>query len=158
MENILQSKKSLIIWMDFSVAYLMECTKNEVLTFTIKSGNYLLLGKHKSLIDSNIQNLPNQEQLSSYYRRISNYIIDYEDVILLGPSGSKNELFNLLLLNPDFDCINMSIRDAGKMNNHERETLIRNDTFRTSHTLSSLLTRENSIFRNEPSRRYSSVV
>lgn len=154
----MKSKKILAIWMDFSIAYLMEFTNNQVTTVTIESGGNHFKGMHKSQIDCNSLNFPNQEQLSSYYRKISGYIIDYEEVALFGPSGSKNELFSILLLNPLFDRINMSAKDAVKMNDSERELLIRSNAVRTNRTITAFRKREGSFVEFEPFGYFTSAV
>jgi hypothetical protein len=144
--------------MDFSIAYLMEYTNNQVLTVTIESDGYLLTEMQKSPTDNNLLKLPDQEKLSSYYRKISDYIIDYEEVILLGPTSSKNELFSILLLDPLFDRINMSVKDAVRMNDSERESFIRSNAVRTDRTPSAFRKRESSFVEYEPFGYFTSEV
>jgi len=145
----MQSKNTLTIWMDFSIAYLMENAKNKLLIITIGSGNYPLKGKHKSLLTNNMLNLSDQEQLSSYYQKISNYILDYDEVTLFGPVGSKNELFGILLLNPLFNKINMSVKDTAKMNDFDIESFLLTNSGRTKRNPSAFRQRNYSLFQLE---------
>ena len=154
----MQSKKNLAIWMDFSIAYLMECSNDEILTVTIESGNNQPAEKSKSLLDNELLKLPDEEQLSSYYRKICDYILDYEEVTLLGPSGSKNELFGILLLDPLFNRINMSVKDAVKMNESERESFIRSNAVRTDRAPSAFRRWESSFVEYEPFGYFTSEV
>jgi len=121
----MKSTKYLGIWMDHSIAHVMGFENDTIVTNTVEShlipppdGQSLYPDK-ESVSDTS------QEQRSEYYQKLSDLILDYESVVLFGPTESKNELFNLLIYNHLFDKINLAIKHAVQMDEIERTKFIR---------------------------------
>ena len=85
----MKSKKLMAIWMDESVAYLMESVDDKIFTTKIKSGYNHRTVIQKSIPDSMGDFLQAQSQIADYFYKISEYIVDFEKIILFGPVGSK---------------------------------------------------------------------
>ncbi len=119
------SPKSLGIWMDHSTARLMEFTGQQIETKTIES-EFTHEEKTDSLGKSeNIMHNKEQQRQSAYYKNLGNVIINYEAVILFGPTDAKVELFNVLRADHHFDKIKIEIKTADKMSEHQQHAFVK---------------------------------
>jgi hypothetical protein len=121
----MKSKKLLGIWMDHSTAYLTELTNDTLVTKTVES-------KPKSQVNNadlyykDESHVLNKEQgeLSAYYKRLGDTILEYDEVILFGPTDAKNELLNVLKADHHFDKIKMEAKSSDKMTENEQHAFI----------------------------------
>ena len=122
----MKSTKYLGIWMDHSIAYLMELTNDTIVTNTIESLPKLQ-AKEEDLYYKDESHMLNKEQnqLSAYYKKLSDVILDYEEVILFGPTEAKNELFNFLKDNHLFDKIKIEIKTTDKITENQRHAFVK---------------------------------
>lgn len=107
--------KQLGIWMDHSIAYLMELTNDTIIENIVA----LETTQHEKESDLNknetlIQNKEQQFQ-SNYYKKLSDIIRNYQEVILFGPTDAKNELLNLIKDDHLFENIKFAVKDSDKM-------------------------------------------
>ena len=117
--------KYLGIWMDYSVAHVMGFENDTIVTNTIKSHLIPPPEQQNSFPGGDSKPDIFQNRRSEYYQKLSDFILDYESVILFGPAESKNELFNLLIFNHLYDKINLAIKPADQMSEAERGSFIR---------------------------------
>lgn len=124
----MKKAKKIGIWMDYSVAHLMgfidEAIDLETIELELKQQlkeNSLFKGE-KIMYDKDL--LYKRE----YYKNISEVILNYNEVILFGPTSAKTELFNNLSDDDRFENINFIIMQTDKMNNTQRLTFV-NDYF-----------------------------
>lgn len=111
--------------MDHSTAHLMELSNNVIITTTIKSKPQPLEDQQNVYKDeSHILN-KEHNQLSAYFKKISDEIRNYEEVLLFGPSEAKNELLNLLKGNHLFDKIKIKAKPADKMTGIKRVAFVK---------------------------------
>ena len=122
----MKSTKSLGIWMDHSNAYLMELAIGTMISKTVESQPKLQV-KEEDLYYKDESHMLNKEQkrLSAYYRKLSDVILNYEEVILFGPTEAKNELLNLLKDNHLFDKIKIDVKSADKMTENQQHTFVK---------------------------------
>jgi len=121
----MKSKKLLGIWIDHSIAYLTELTNDKLVTETVES-------KPKSQVNSadlyykDESHELNKEQglLSTYYKKLGDAILDYDEVILFGPTDAKNELLNVLKADHLFDKIKIETKPADKMTENQQHAFI----------------------------------
>ena len=144
--------------MDHTIAYLYECKNNTVVTNTIASRNRHDLGDFYSHKESDGTLSPRPKQFSAFFQEISDVIIGYEDVILFGPTGSKNELFNHLLHNHLFDRINMAIKQMERLDDSEREAFVLENTFHQGHRISSFQQRACSFVSYRPFGHFTAAI
>jgi len=120
----MKSKKQLGIWMDHSTAYLMALTNGTIVSSTIESSP-ILQGDQQNVYKDESHGLNKEQgQLSTYYRKLGDVILDYDEAVLFGPTEAKNELFNLIKENHLFDKIEIAIQPADKMTESERNTFV----------------------------------
>jgi stalled ribosome rescue protein Dom34 len=121
----MKAKKQTGIWMDHSVAHLMELKNNEIAASTIKS-KFTHQEKEHSLSrgENNMHNKEQHEQ-ADYYKNISNAIKNYDEVILFGPTKAKNELANLLKADRHFENLKIEVKDTDKMSESEQQNFVK---------------------------------
>jgi hypothetical protein len=121
----MNKNKLLGIWMDHSDAYLMELANDTIVTKRIVSET-----DHKDREDKwdgheKGIHTKEQHQQSSYYRKIRDAILEYQKVVIFGPTDAKHELFNLLQTDHLFEDINIEVLNADKMTENQMHTFIR---------------------------------
>ena len=111
--------KNLGIWMDHSIAHLMEFTSKhfEIKTIESKFTNQDL-AKSETLMH-------NKQQLSDYYKKIGEAIKNYKRVILFGPTNAKVELFDLLSEDERFLKIKFEIKNTDKMSENQQHQFVK---------------------------------
>jgi len=120
----MKSTKYLGIWMDHTIAYLMELKNHTIVTNTIESPPKLQ-EREQNLKDESLLQNKEQNQLSDYFRRLGDVIKDYEEVVLFGPTEAKNELLNLLKDNHHFEKIKIEVKPADKMTENQRHAFVK---------------------------------
>jgi stalled ribosome rescue protein Dom34 len=113
------------IWMDHSIANVMEFTIDPIQTKTIKS-NFTHEAKEAS-IRKGEDRMHNKEQreMALYYDKLGEVIKKYEHVILFGPTNAKEELFNYLKEDHHFDHVKIEIVHADKMTDNQQHAFVR---------------------------------
>jgi hypothetical protein len=120
----MKRRKRLGIWMDHSIAHLMEFTNKhfEIKTIESKLTNELKienLSKIKSITPNKKKRL-----LLDYYKKLSEAIKDYEQVILFGPTDAKIEFFDLLSEDIRFLKIKFEIKNTDKMTENQQQAFV----------------------------------
>ncbi len=111
--------------MDNSTAYLMELTNDSIVQNSILS-EFTREDKEQSLRKS--ENLMHNKEKSmqlAYYKKISAVILNYDEVILFGPTKAKNELLNLLKDEHLFDKIRIEAKDSDNMTESQMQAFVR---------------------------------
>lgn len=120
----MKRRKRLGIWMDHSIAHLMEFTNKhfEVKTIESKLANKVKkesLFKNESLLSNKKKGL-----LLDYYKKLSEAIKDYEQVILFGPTNAKIEFFDLLSEDIRFLKIKFEIKNTDEMTENQQQDFV----------------------------------
>lgn len=117
----MKTAKKLGIWMDHSIAHLMEFTSNPFEIKTIESK----FNHHKKMEalskSENGMHHKEQQQLSSYYKILGEVIKDYKRVLLFGPTNAKVELLAILSENERFGKIKIEIKETDKMTANQKK-------------------------------------
>lgn len=117
--------KKIGIWMDHSVAHLMECCPRTMTTTIIKS-DFTQQAKQSSVDKSeNLMHNKEQHMLSDFFKKIADVIKQFDEVLLFGPSEAKLELKNILKDDHHFDKIKIEVHSAGKMTELQERLLVR---------------------------------
>jgi hypothetical protein len=117
--------KQIGIWMDHSIANIMEFNLDPIVTTTIES-KFTHEVKSESFGKSeNLMHNKEQHQQSEYYRKLGEIIKNYESVILFGPTDAKVELFNILRKDHVFDKINIDVKQADKMTENQQHAFVK---------------------------------
>ncbi len=120
----MKSLKQLGIWMDHSNAYLMALTDG-----VIEEGKVELESTDEEKADHSDSekhiHTKEQHEQSRYYKKLSDIIKVYKEVLLFGPTDAKEELFNLIKADHFFDNIKIEVKHADKMNEPQMHTFVR---------------------------------
>jgi len=120
----MKTTKKLGIWMDHSTAHLMESSETPLEIETIES-KFTHDEKVKSLVkgESHMHH-KEQQLLADYFKKIEKVILNYDKVLLFGPTSAKTELFNILSEDNRFAKIKIYVKETDKMNAHQRQNFI----------------------------------
>jgi hypothetical protein len=121
----MKSSKHLGIFMDHSVAHLMELTNDSFVTSIIESQSTLMEDANYLRKDEGLLHNIEKYQRSDYFKRLSSIIRDYDEVILFGPTDAKSELHNLLKADHHFDKIKIEVKPADKMTENQQQAYVR---------------------------------
>lgn len=108
------------IWMDHANAHLMELASTEMVTTTIAS-TFTHEEKKETLNkgEKAMHHKEQQEELA-FYQKIAAVVLQYEEVLLFGPTNAKLELMNILKDDHRFDRIHIEIRQTDKMTENQQ--------------------------------------
>ncbi len=120
----MKTTKRLGIWMDHSTANLIEFTDDKTASIAVDAQvgeqDEPLNARDETMIQNKEQN-----ELSDYFKRISEVIKDYDEVLLFGPTHAKDELNNLLKEDHHFDEVKIEIKPADNMTENQQEAFVR---------------------------------
>jgi nitrogenase subunit NifH len=119
------TKKNLGIWMDHSSAHLMEFTTEAIETNIIESKFTHQEKEHSLGKSEHVMHNKEQHQQSEYYKKLGETIINYDGVILFGPTDAKVELHNILKADHRFAKIKIEIKQADKMTENQQHAFVR---------------------------------
>jgi hypothetical protein len=122
----MKTAKNLGVWMDHSKAHLIDLTNDSMVTYTVEPNTILKDESQDFGNDESRTHNKEQNQLSDFFKKLSDYIIDFDDVILFGPTNAKTELLNLLKKNHHFDKIRIIAKSADNMTNNQLQAFVEN--------------------------------
>jgi len=116
--------KNIGIWMNHSIAYIMEFTAGLITTITVESKHSesaikLGIANNESLSFFNEQHIQAQ-----YYKKLEESIKDCKEVILFGPTYAKVKLYNALRLDKRFAKTKIGVTQAENMTNEEQQEFV----------------------------------
>jgi predicted lipid carrier protein YhbT len=121
---MIRSKK-LGIWMDHSIAHLMECCPRTMTTTIIKSDFTHQIEQSSFDKSENLMHNKEQQMQASYFKKIAAVIKQFDEVLLFGPTEAKLELKNMLDDDHHFDKIKLGIHPADKMTEMQERLFVR---------------------------------
>jgi len=121
----MKTERKLGVWMDHSIAHLMELTDKPFEIETIES-EFDHEDKEESLTkgESLMHNKEQHSQLK-YFKKLSHEIQNFHRVVLFDPTTAKQELFNLLSKDHNFMKTNIEVKDTDKMTPKQQEAFVR---------------------------------
>jgi stalled ribosome rescue protein Dom34 len=119
------TRKKIGIWMDHSIAHLMEYSNNPFEIKTIES-NFTHQEKVNSFLKGEIHmhNKEQQEQ-AKYYKKLIDVIKKYKEVILFGPTNAKEELYNVLNADNRFGDVKIQVKQTDKMTQKQQHAFVK---------------------------------
>ena len=118
--------KRLGIYIDYENAFLMELINNLIVSRDIKFEVNEKTDIENSGIQPIIIHKDEEEHLKmAYYVELGDIISNYHEVVLFGPNIVKNELFNLLKFDHNFETIKIKIGSNDVMNIAEMHAYVK---------------------------------
>lgn len=118
--------KNLGIWMDHSIAHMMELKNDEITTHNILSDFTHQEKEHSLSKNENLMHNKEQHQQSKYYNTIKDAAKNYENILIFGPTTAKSELLNLMAADHHFEKIKMEVIQADKMTENQQQAFVKN--------------------------------
>lgn len=106
--------------MDHANAHLIEFTKDTIETKTLSSKFTHQEKEHSLGKSEHLMHNQENHQEAEYYKGLAAIIMNYEDVILFGPTNAKTELYNILKADHHFDKIKIVVQQADKMTENQQ--------------------------------------
>lgn len=121
----MNERKKLGVWMDHASADLMEFNEASITADTITS-EFTSQEKSQSLGKSE-HIMHNQEQgmHKEYYKKLGEAILQYDNVLIFGPTNAKAELANLLKADHRFSNIQIEVKPADQMTEPQKQAFVR---------------------------------
>jgi hypothetical protein len=121
----MKENRKLAIWMDHSHAIEMELTSGPIMQHSIIS-EFSFEERASSLAKSEeLMHNKEQRELSHYYKKLSDIILDFQEVLLFGPTEAKVELFNLIKANHLFEKIKIEVKDTDVLTENQMHAYAR---------------------------------
>jgi stalled ribosome rescue protein Dom34 len=121
----MENTKTIGIWMDHSSADLIDLNaiKNN---HSIKS-NFSFSMKEEALSRSeNIMNNKEQQMQGAFYKKIADELLNYDHVLLFGPTDAKKEFHNFLKKDLHFKDIKIDVESVDNMSDNEKKAYVEN--------------------------------
>lgn len=120
----MKSQKNIGIWMDHSNANLIDLNSKED-SHSIVS-KFKLNTKEEALKRSeNIMHNKEQQMTEAYYKKIASELINYDHLLLFGPTNAKAELHNLLNKDLHFKDVKIDVESTDKMTDNEKVAFVK---------------------------------
>ena len=121
----MKTTKHLGIWMDHSIAHVIELNNETILRNTIESQSEPKENVENVIKDESHMLNKEQRQLSAYYKKLSDVIKNFEDVVLFGHTDAKKELFNFMKESHQFEKIKIELKPADKMTENQQHAFVK---------------------------------
>ena len=120
----MNNKKKLGVWMDNSSAHLIDL-EDKAKCFTIHS-DFTYETKVEALNRSeSIMNNKRQKFQEEYFKNIGDKTLDYDQVLLFGPTDAKKELHNYLAKDGRFKDIHFDVETSEKMTKNQEHAFVK---------------------------------
>jgi stalled ribosome rescue protein Dom34 len=121
----METHKNLGIWMDHASANLIDLNSKKkshtiASKFDFESKEEALNRSEKSMHNKR------QQQHEAYYKEIADVILNYNHVLLFGPTNAKTELHNYLNADLHFKDIQIDVEAADKMTDNQLDAFVKN--------------------------------
>jgi len=120
----MNAKNCVGVWLDHSVAHLLELQGESVITKNIESEFTAQQRSHFLGKNENLMHHVEQQQHAKYYKEIAAALKDYKEILLFGPTHAKNELMNLLKADHHFEKVKLDVKDADKMTENQQHAFV----------------------------------
>ncbi len=121
----METKKNIGIWMDHSNANFINLTAEEN-DFSIASEFTTEVKEEALSRNENLMHNKEQNLHEAYYNKIASKILNYDHVLLFGPTNAKTELYNYFKMDAKFSDIIIDIEPADKMTDNEKRAFVTN--------------------------------
>lgn len=116
--------KNLAVWMDHSSAELIDL--NEESKNSLIKSKFTFDAKEEALQRSeNLMHNKEQQLHEAYYKEIADKILDYNHVLLFGPTNAKVELHNYLKKDLHFKDVKIKIEESDKITDNEKHAFVK---------------------------------
>jgi hypothetical protein len=103
----------------------MEPTNGTIVSNTIRIQPIVQEIEQASINDEGFMHKKEHYLSKVYFKEIIDVIKDYDEVLLFGSTDAKNELFNLLKEDRNYDKIKIEMRSTDKLTENQRHAFVK---------------------------------
>jgi hypothetical protein len=116
--------RKLGIWLDHHQANLIEYIPEDQ-TDTNNITTVELNAEGGNSQNENVVHNKQQQDQGKFYKKLSDIIVAFDEVLLFGPTDAKLELLNILKADHHFDLINMETKQSDKMTENQQQAFVK---------------------------------
>ena len=121
----MKNNKKIGIYMDHQSAHLVEYSAKDGQHTSIDSA-FTHQQKEEALKKSeHTMHNKEQHQQAEYYKKITDEILKYDDILLFGPTEAKTELYNTIKDNHLFKNIKIHIKQTDKQTENQKHEFVK---------------------------------
>ncbi len=111
--------------MDHANAHLMEFTEAPIQTTTITSGFTHDDKMHSLSKNENLMHNKEQHEQASYYKALAAKMVNYNHVLLFGPTQAKKELLNIVRAEHRLEKVRVDVKQTDKMTENQQHAYVK---------------------------------
>jgi hypothetical protein len=116
----MKNSKQIGIWMDYSKAHIVTPKPDSIDTIIIESKPESIVSEQDVYLKDESHQLNREKaHLTVYFKKISDIILKYDEVLLFGPTDAKKELYNQLKDDNHFSHIQFVVKSVDKMTDNQ---------------------------------------
>ncbi|MFB1023661.1 MAG: hypothetical protein QMC40_12995 [Vicingaceae bacterium] len=120
----MKTQKDAGIWLDHSTANLMDITAKESNDFL--TSNLTFNTKEEALNKSEkLMHNKRQQMNEAFYKEIESEILNYQHILLFGPTNEKTELYNYLSKDAHFGGIKIDVKNTDNITANEKVAFVK---------------------------------
>ncbi|MFT6036700.1 MAG: stalled ribosome rescue protein Dom34 [Marivirga sp.] len=120
----MKTQRNIGIWMDHSTAELIDINSKKTTPSIVSEFTFDMKEEALSKSEKSMHN-KRQQMHEAFYKEISEQILNYDHVVLFGPTNAKSELSNYLSKDLHFKGIKVDIAAADKMSDNEKDAFVK---------------------------------
>ncbi|CAN5195951.1 hypothetical protein BH09BAC5_BH09BAC5_17860 [soil metagenome] len=133
-----QHSNSIALWMDHSHAFLIFRNEKGIYNIEEKESQQLIRVREdgqtsdvtafgKNTFSNNEFGKHNKKtkQITDFYHDLTKSVVNYDEILLFGPTTAKDEFFNLLMDNKSFDGKKIDIESTDKMTKPQMKAYVK---------------------------------
>jgi stalled ribosome rescue protein Dom34 len=120
----MKTQKDAGIWLDHSTANLMDITAKE--SNDSLTSNFTFNTKEEALNKSEkLMHNKRQQMNEAFYKEIESEILNYQHILLFGPTNAKTELYNYLSKDAHFGGIKIDVKNTDNITANEKVAFVK---------------------------------
>jgi stalled ribosome rescue protein Dom34 len=121
----MKTQKKVGIWMDHLNANLIDVEATDRNRTITSKFNYDVQDEAIRKSENGMHN-KRQQLTEDYYKEIADVILNFDQVLLFGPTNAKTELYNYIMEDLRFKDIKFTVEPADKMTDNQKDAFVKN--------------------------------
>lgn len=121
----MKTQKKVGIWMDHLNANLIDVEATDRNRTITSKFDYDVQDEAIRKSENGMHN-KRQQLTEDYYKEIADVILNYNHVLLFGPTNAKTELYNYIMEDLRFKDIKFTVEPADKMTDNQKDAFVKN--------------------------------
>ncbi len=120
----MKNTKRIGVWLDHTKALIIEEKNSTITSYAMESISRE--GENQNFgMDENLKQNTEQDQLSDFFKRITEVLKGYTEVLLFGPTDAKTELHNILKQDRHFDNVKIDVEITDNLTENQMHEFVK---------------------------------